>query len=279
MNYNDRNLAHAQHKYVKKIPKPGGGFIYYYPEDLKAKANQMVGQAKSAMNTAKQKGKQAVNVAKEKSGYNSRAQYVRAQNNLRAQTMNNSLSPANANTRKAAGQLVNATKKKYDATALGKAENAAKKATAATKSAANKTGAAAKKAAGVAGIVAKEYGLDKKGLKKKLKKAPEKIARTADGVNARLAIGLNKAVLTGDKQKAYERGLKNYGGLGDPVKKYQRERALTRKLKRMEEVSAKSVEKVKKNLSPKNITKTINKNKKKRKREKTMNKIKKYLSE
>jgi hypothetical protein len=58
MRYDDeRTLSHAKYKYVKKVPKPGGGYIYYYADDLKKKTG-------TALNTAKTKGKQALNTAK-----------------------------------------------------------------------------------------------------------------------------------------------------------------------------------------------------------------------
>ena len=123
-------------KYVKRIPKPGGGFYYLYPEDIKAQARAKMNQVRGKVNDAKQQ-------IADKSGLTAKRNYEatrRQMSNLMRDTGGNF---NNLEYRKTAGTLLSnqlrREKAEYDNSALGKAEKAANKAKSAAKKAAATT--------------------------------------------------------------------------------------------------------------------------------------------
>lgn len=110
-------------KYVKKIPKPGGGFYYVYPEDLKNKAKGAINKVRGAVNKAADKlgvdEYQALKKAKKKMPSARSLPTTMGKQTNRDKVARNNARNAASNLKKAQAA--------YDATPMGKAQKASKK--------------------------------------------------------------------------------------------------------------------------------------------------------
>ena len=141
---NNNHIRHADGwtkknaKYVKKIPKPGGGYYYIYPEDLKNKAknalNTVKNTAQKAIEPIKNKAEKDANTLKEKLGVNAKETYNQEKQKAEARLKDNFRAGAGRPTfqelktrsdvSKNINNYIKDEKAKYDATPLGKAEKA-----------------------------------------------------------------------------------------------------------------------------------------------------------
>ena len=151
-----------KHKYVKKIPKPGGGYYYVYPEQLAA-------QAKNKLKGAANKVNNAVNNLKDKSGYTAKQQYNNAVSNVKSNLRNTkpTFGSATLNSAKSRAQNVAGKKTAYESSHLGKTNKTINKANKSLDKALDKTKESIKKAGKKVGDA---IGLDERAAYKESQK-------------------------------------------------------------------------------------------------------------